>query len=205
MDSQHPVSISTDEAQDVAGSVRQAIRSLGDARKDPQAWKWALLALHSALQGACVCHLTTTCPPIGAISKRDTEEWLTYLDASRDDPNLRPPRTRLLELPDLVKRVRKDNSAGGPSAGYQIKISDAELSWIKHLHSEFRNQFTHFAPMGWAIEVSGIPQFGELVARILGDIHLAGYAFRHLDALDKNRLEQDLHRLTTAARSFAAS
>ena len=60
--------IRTDEAEDAAGSVRHALRAGEMTANDPQAWKWVALALHSALQGACVCHLTTTAAPIGAVT-----------------------------------------------------------------------------------------------------------------------------------------
>ena len=50
----------TDESNDVAGSIRHALRTASFVGEDPQAWKWIALALHSALQGACVCHLSTT-------------------------------------------------------------------------------------------------------------------------------------------------
>jgi len=57
--------IRTDEAEDVAGSMRHAIRAGRLVAEDSQAWKWVVLAVHSALQGACVCHLTETAAPLG--------------------------------------------------------------------------------------------------------------------------------------------
>lgn len=57
----------TDEAEDVAGSVRHCLVSLSLTYADDQAWKWVALSLHAALQGACVCHLATTAPPTGII------------------------------------------------------------------------------------------------------------------------------------------
>src|SRR5436305_1244021 len=102
--------VRTDEAEDVAGSIRHALRCRQFARDDPQAWKWIALALHSALQGACVSHLVTTASPLGAVTKENAGKWLAYFEASRTNPELLPPTTHLLSLPDLLKAARKAQS-----------------------------------------------------------------------------------------------
>ena len=188
--------LSTDEADDVAGSVRHAIRSAEFVGKDPQTWKWVALALHSALQGACVCHLTTTAAPIGALTARNTEEWLAYFEDSRTNPHAKAPRTRLMELPQLLKAARKAGSAGDRSNETGVAISDKELNWLRHFHDNIRNQFVHFEPMGWTLEVSGIPGIAALIARIIGEIAGKGWAFRHQNSEWHDALRNDLQRLS---------
>jgi hypothetical protein len=171
--------IATDEAEDVAGSVRHALRCLELVNQDDQAWKWVALSLHSALQGACVCHLTTTAVPIGAVTERNAREWWQYFEASRGDRTIRPPETYVLPLPDLIKAVRKPKSAGDCSEGSGVQISDSEVEWLCRFHSTIRNQFVHFSPLGWSIDVSGMPALGELIARVIGAVIDAGWGFRH--------------------------
>ena len=66
------------------------------------------LALHSALQGACVCHLVTRASPIGVVTARDAEQWMKcFGEESRNDPGARAPATYIMTLPDLLKAVRK--------------------------------------------------------------------------------------------------
>jgi hypothetical protein len=190
--------IRTDEAEDVAGSIRHALRCAGEVAEDPQAWKWVALALHSALQGACVCHLTTSFAPVGAVTPRNAAEWISFNEESRTDPAAEPPRTQLMGLPDLLKAVRKANSAGDRSNAVGIAIADAELVWLRRFHDTVRNQFVHFEPMGWSLEVSGIPQIGALVARIIRDILDVGYGFRHQDRTWREELAADLARLSSA-------
>ena len=185
----------TDEAEDVAGSIRHALLSLSNTTRDPQSWKWALLALHSALQGACVCHLITTLPPIGVVSEKDTAKWLVYFNARRTDPQTERPKTYLMKFPQLLTAVSKPHSAGDRSNASGIEISDKELRWLKRIDTEIRNQFVHFAPMGWSIEVSGIPDLAKLVARIVREIEGYGWAFRHKDAAWRNALLVDLKKL----------
>lgn len=186
--------VKTDEAEDVAGSIRHALRVATFLQEDPQAWKWVMLALHSALQGACVCHLTTTAAPVGALTKQNTVEWLKFLE--QRDPEAQAPKTYLMGLPDMLKAVRKPHSAGDCSNDTGILISDVELTWLRDLHGEVRNQFVHFEPMGWSIEVSGVPEFARTVARILSEMLDMGWAFRHLSALGRAAFSRNLTELT---------
>lgn len=187
--------IATDETEDVAGSVRYALLCLNLVARDDQAWKWLALALHSALQGACVCHLTTTAAPVGAVTERNARVWLEFFEASREDKTVRPPETYIMALPDLLKAVRRANSAGDGRNGSAIQVSDSELEWLGRFHSTIRNQFVHFSPLGWSIEVSGIPSLAELIARIIRDILDCGWGFRHNDIEWKDGLRANLTKL----------
>jgi hypothetical protein len=191
--------VRTDEAEDVAGSIRHAIRAVQFVEQDPQAWKWLVLALHSALQGACVCHLTTTAAPLGGVSRRNAKEWLKYFEDQRVNANAKQPKTFLMCLPDLLKAVRKPDSAGDRSDGSGVEISDSELDWLTSFHKIIRNQFTHFEPMVWSIEVSGIPEITKLIARIIKDILEVGWAFRHLAQEQRDELQKSLETLETMA------
>jgi hypothetical protein len=189
--------IRTDEPTDVLGSVRAFLRTAAFVEEDPQAFKWLVLPLHSALQGSCVCHLTTTAAPIGAVTEKNAGEWIEYFEKSRDNPNEKPPKTYLMNLPDLLSAIRKPNSVGSRHNNAGVVLSDSEFNWLKRFHNDIRNQFVHFAPMSWSIEVSGIPGIAKLVARIIGDVHNIGWAFRHLEVADQEELSTNLK--TTAA------
>ena len=189
-----PYWLETDEAHDVTGSVRHAVRCFEFVRSDPQAWKWLFLALYSAIQGACVCYLSTTAAPIGAVDEKNAAEWLNFFETIQGDAVVKPPKTRLMALPDLLKAVSKSNAAGGPGVG-RVLVSDSDIKWLTRLHTDVRNQFVHFAPAGWVLEVSGIPEMAKLVGRIILDIADHGWAFRHLSEGDINAMREDLHIL----------
>jgi len=164
--------------------------------EDPQAWKWFALALHAAVQGACICHLATTARPVGVVTDRNAAEWMAYFEKSRDDPSLLPPRTHLLALPELLKAARRKDSAGDGGQGSAIQISAQELDWLRRFHTGFRNQFTHFEPQGWAIEISGLPGLASLAGRIIGDVLKVGWGFRRKDAAWADTLRADLALLS---------
>ena len=163
--------------------------------EDDQAWKWLALALHSALQGACVCHLVTSACPLGIVTKKNAIEWSIYNDVSRTDQTVRRPRTQIMALPDLLKTIRKPSSAGDNSSTSGIALSENEFAWLRRFHNDIRNQFTHFEPQGWSIEVSGIPDMARLVSRVIKDILEVGYAFRHKDGKWRSALHMSLEEL----------
>jgi len=182
----------TDEAEDVASSIRHVLRCRRVAQEDPHEWKWIALALHAALQGALVSHLVTTARPIGAVTDRNAMEWAEYFEVSRNDPTLKPPKTKLLALPELLKLARKPGSCGNCDDTIVVKIDDSELQWLKRFHDDVRNQFVHFEPMGWSLEVSGLPAIAVLVSRIIGETLEMGWAFRHKDEAWRIALRRDL-------------
>ncbi len=186
----------TDEAEDVAGSIRHVLKTLECVDSDPQAWKWVALALHSALQGACVCHLVTTAPPLGIISKNDECKWITYFENSRTDRIIQPPGTRILALPELLKKIRKPGSCGFVGFGVcDINIDDQELKMLVDFHENIRNEFTHFEPKGWSVEIDYISRMLSLTSRIIVSISNSNWAFRNLDERTYRDLLKDLEQL----------
>lgn len=192
--------LETDECEDVLSSVRHCAVSLGLAESDLHAFKWVLLSLHSALQGSCVCHLVGTAAPLGATTKRNATEWLAYF-AARDDVEVQRPKTKIAELPELLKRVRKMNSAGDGSQGSEIQVSESDFQWWKRIHDQMRNQFVHFAPMSWSIELSGVPELVLVTTRIIGEIDAKGWAFRHMTDECRETLREEITNLETSARN----
>jgi lactate dehydrogenase-like 2-hydroxyacid dehydrogenase len=102
-----------------------------------------------------------------------------------------------MALPDLLKAIRKPHSAGDRSNETGVTLSDAELAWLRRIHDEVRNQFVHFEPMGWSLEVSGVPAIGQLIARILREMLDMGWAFRHLEREARAALRADLETLSS--------
>ena len=184
--------IRTDEGEDVAGSIRHALRCFGVAAHDDQEWKWAALALHAALQGSCICHLVTTASPVGAVTERNAGEWLRYFEALRSNPSALPPQTYLMILPDLLKKIRKPHSAGDGSNKAGISVSDQDLAWLRRFHETIRNQFIHFEPVGWSLEVCGLRDLARLIARIITEVLNVGWAFRHKDQAWQRELAANL-------------
>lgn len=152
--------------------------SYASVPRDDHAWKWVALSLHSAVQGACVCHLVTTASPVGVLTKENTAEWLEFLEA-RGAADGKRPKTILADFRTLLKRVRRPNSGGDRSNTVGVQLNDGELNWLLKFHRDIRNEFTHFSSKGWSIEVSGLPDLTQLGIRLIRQMHEIGWAFRH--------------------------
>ena len=145
--------------------------------------------------------MTSTAQPVGALTERNTQDWLHYFNRSSSGENVAAPDIRILALPELLKKIRKPNTIGSGSQVSGIDISDQELDWLKRFHDEIRNQFIHFSPMGWSIELSGVPDICAMIAKIIGAVHLSGWGFRNLEQTDQMTLKRDIERLSQVQKS----
>ena len=50
-----PIYFETDEIEEMINSLEQAYKAALDLTASTINWKWVTLAMHSAVQGACVC------------------------------------------------------------------------------------------------------------------------------------------------------
>jgi|SRR5690606_1970863 hypothetical protein len=151
----------TDEFEDVHASLTLLRGVLERILEEPALWKWAVIAGHSALQGACVCILTQT-DGLGALTDKSTRELTEKLygetDRGRkmDEDSVAWPEERIAELPELLKRLPGELKVSLPgrnarSYGYELPGD------LRRLH-EFRNKFTHFASISWSIQIAGLPR-----------------------------------------------
>lgn len=74
-------------------------------------------------------------------------------------------------------------------------LIDKDLNRLRRFHTVGRNQFVHFEPMGWSLEVSGIPSIAALGAGLIDEISYTEWSFRHKDADWLSALREDLGRL----------
>ena len=104
-----------DECQDVLVSLEQCVTSLAQIRRTRCAWKWVVISLHSALQGAMVCHLSGTAQ-LGALAGKSSKEMLDWHERDRrgelDVPEMRakykkgnPPIEKIADAVTLFKRL----------------------------------------------------------------------------------------------------
>ncbi len=91
---------------------------------------------------------------------------------------------------------RQRQTGHGDHAGAAV---DRNQRWRVQLaaqfHDEIRNQLVHFEPIGWSIEVSGVPGLAKLAARIVADVQDAGWGFRQKDLAWQTALRAELEKL----------
>lgn len=144
-----------DEREDAINALEHCAE-IASVLAKPANWKWCLISIHNALQGALVCTLSGT-DQAGALDDSSFKKWHEWLKASRSNPDLQPPRReKLADLLTLLKRAEtKDWMA--EFGGKPIAVTPEVRKDIAHLNS-LRNDFIHFTPKGWSIELAGLPR-----------------------------------------------
>ena len=185
--------LATDEQRDVLVSlveVRSQLERVSSG--DIQSWKWAIIAMASAVNGALTCNLSGTIQ-VGALREDDAKQTISALQA--DSKNGLPNNPRLASPKELLKRARRSDKRF-ERAGPTIAIDSSQTKAFNQLF-EFRNAFLHFEPLGWSIETSGMVHIFERVFSIVDQTICDGWSFRHLAPQDRHRLKnvrRDLRR-----------
>ena len=193
--------IRTDEHQDVLASLEQCAFSLAQVRRSERAWKWVILSLHSALQGAMACHLSGT-EQLGALEKRSVENWHQWnekciqddAEDSGDPRRKRLARERLADINELFRRLHCSEARIEDGCGRVISITDQQRASFQLLHDR-RNEFTHFSPKSWIIDLCSIKQAIEDVLNVLCLIADDGWPFRHMAEQDWSILRSKIEEI----------
>ena len=172
--------LKTDQRQDVLSSLKMTITAMDLAQENLIYWKWVILALHSALQGAMVCHLNRS-DGFGASKDVQVKKWYNWHDSGREG---KEPVTQLATPPDLFKWIADSSRNPGNEIWKPIEMTESRQSAFDQLH-ELRNPFTHFQPMLWSIEIAGLPKMVCELVEIIDEIYQIGWGFLNLEEADK--------------------
>ena len=210
--------IRTDECQDVLASLEHCALSLKQAQRSDRSWKWVVLSLHSALQGAMVCHLSGTAQ-LGALTKNCAEEWLewrerdhrgeiTWIQEGVDEfgvPTRRienkkdqPPENFVAPAGKLFKRLSCTSLRIEGECGGIISITEKQRESFTLLHKR-RNTFTHFSPKGWSIEINFVEDIIDDILDVLCSILDDQWPFRHMPDEDKSALRSRIEEIRSIA------
>ena len=207
--------VRTDERQDVLASLEHCALSLSQARQSDRAWKWVVLSLHSALQGAMVCHLSGT-NQLGALTKecaakrlewdeKDRRGEITWIQEGVGEfggPTKRiekkedqPPWKVFVATADkLFKRLSRPSLRIEGECGGIISITEKQRQSFKRLH-KLRNQFSHFSPKGWYIELELIEEVIDDLLDILCSILDDPWPFRNMPEDEKSALRSRIQEI----------
>lgn len=154
----------TDEVRELVEALRQVATQLVAARTDNYAWKWAIIAMQNALQNAIVLTISGT-DQLGALSKKAAREWMEAYEQDRADY----PEPWLASFLELYGRMKQRT--------HFSTSTDADRD-IERL-VKFRNDFIHFTPKGWSIELAGLPRILQnalaVVEHLDGQGHIVWY------------------------------
>jgi hypothetical protein len=136
----------TDEKADLIASLAMLDVALGQIANDLATWKWVVIATHSALQSAIACHLGAIGNSLLVAKQEDAEAWLKAHEDGTPYPEM-----MMDSFPNLYDKLKHQEIFG-----YKFVPRGTQGRSIKKIN-EYRNEFIHFMPKGWSLEVSGLP------------------------------------------------
>lgn len=186
--------VSTDEFEEMVDAVEHSADLSTQLKKSPRRWKWLILSLHQALQGAFVCALRgVDTAGITVLTEKSAREMWQWLDVdSHKTPHPAVPLERLAPMLDLFRKVKSARYLQEPQRlSATAKINED----IQKLNS-LRNEYGHFVPKSFSLEVSGLPRIASRCCDIIEHLTLAHSTFSHHMTGNKNRrLKQALATL----------
>lgn len=177
--------IDTDEQRDVLVSLEELKRQLHRVSEDPTAWKWVIVSLGSALNGGLTCHLSGTMQ-VGALETRVANKTITALQHDVMEPI---PSPFLAKPKELLSRAMSGERIERTCDA--LAVTDSQKRSFG-LVFKWRNQFLHFSPQGWSIEVTGLPEMIRDCVAILQKIENDGWSFRRLKSAERKQLKDVL-------------
>lgn len=129
-----------------------ACRMAECAVSDIQAWRWFVISLHNALQGFMVLSLRHG---NGLLALTD-DCYAAWMDAYNNDKPY--PQEKLDSYLCLYKKV-KHTESGTIGGNVRFVPKGSQGLSIRRLN-RLRNEFIHFTPKSWSLDVGGIPRIG---------------------------------------------
>jgi hypothetical protein len=118
--------------------------------QDAYRWKWAILALHGALQGMMVLALQGS-HGLHVLKEEDATRWLEA--HAHGGPY--PTDLKLDDFLGLYDKIKGDQMLMY-SHSCKFRPQGTQGASIKQLN-RLRNEFVHFTPRVWALELTGLP------------------------------------------------
>jgi hypothetical protein len=140
----------TDSFRETVSALEAFADDLRRVDHDAYRWKWAILSLHSTLQGTMVLALQAS-HGLHALREKDAIRWL-------DAHACGGPYPTDLKLDDFLSLYNKIKSDLMLTYIHSSKFRPhgTQGASIKKLN-RLRNQFVHFTPGVWLLEIDGLP------------------------------------------------
>lgn len=178
-----------DERRALSLFIRQASRTIPLVRDDPGEWMLLIESVHGATQIAMAAHLSGSAR-IGAQTSSSATRVLNG-DWSRE---------RSADFGELLDRL-SGTKARIESDAPVLAVSTSEKEDLILLN-ELRCGLVHIMPVGWSIEIVGLPRLALTGARIVQRIIQSGFMLRVADEDECVALGDAVARLVGALEAL---
>jgi len=169
MEIKDPVWLRLSEETNALDYLEQAYYFIRRTARDDIAWKWVILALHGALYGFAIC----------ACRGSDSRSVVHTTKRGKE---------RLIGSDEALKRCQNSGYMGMTIYSKHLELSQQQKKSIDALKKEFRNQFEHYIPCQWSIDLIGMPDMAIDVLDVIHFLALETGNFIDLTEEQKERI-----------------
>ena len=150
--------------------LERAGQFINEAVTDPKAWKWVILSLHGALYGF-------------AISAAKGSDYQSVVKITKKG------HKRLITLNEALSMCQDDQWMGTLHGGSALKLTTSQKDSIRRLKETLRNNFEHYIPGGWLIEMHGFPQISIDVLDVIRFLAVETFRYQHLNQAQRKKIK----------------
>ena len=144
-------SVVTDEFGETVSALEAAADELERARTDPHRWKWAILALHCAVQGMMALALRGS-NNLRILKPEDAKRFLDAVESGEPYPS----DLKMDDFLSLYKKIKSDTMLFYMDSK-KFAPQGTQGRSVKRLN-RLRNQFIHFTPCTFILALNGLPE-----------------------------------------------
>jgi len=190
--------LKTDEREEAISSLEVLADALEKVTFDPYHWKWVILSLHSALQGSMVLALRSG-DGLRPLRDNIAQEWLKAYRTGTEEY----PKEELDTFLNLYKKIKSDLML---FFGHSKKfVPEGNQGWSIKKINKLRNDFIHFLPKSYLLDISGLPNICKDCLRIIEFLFFkSGNITITSDTLEK-RAKRSLKKAKTTLKTLSIS
>jgi hypothetical protein len=173
-----PQYLRLDERINAIDYLERAYGFIKQVDSDPLAWKWTIIALHGALYGFAICACAGSSPDLVApIIKKGKNQG----------------KRQLISFNKALEYCQNSNVMEMYVFSKTLVLTASQNESVEWLKNEFRDNFEHFSPKSWSIELHGIT---HIVIDILDIIRFLAIETRniHLKRTQKKTIKSSIYQ-----------
>lgn len=132
-------------------------------------WKWVAISLFGALYGFAIC------------ACRGTDSSSVLVKTKKGD--------KLISFSEALKRCQDPKCMKMTIMSKHLELLEQQKESIRKLKNVFRNNFEHYAPMGWSIEIHIFPKITLDVLEVIRFLALDTGNYVHLNSYQKRKVK----------------
>lgn len=154
--------------------LRQVVSFIDKVNNEPMMWKWVVIALHGALYSFTICACKGTNPD------RVTRQ--------------RKKGTWLISFPEALRKCQNSEFMMLYYNSKKLVLNRDQRKAIRMLKETLRNEFEHYIPKGWYIELNGMPAITYHVLDVISFLALETGNVTYYKKVKRKKVESLLHQ-----------